>query len=151
MARLLKNLPSIEIENLKRKYFTRGHFWVENSKGCWKLKSARSGSRVYRSVKKCYGTAVSIKRFISEGDKQHVGFSSVNTHVLMYFLHTGQTAETARSETVSHLCSESECVNPQHLTLEPQVVNLSRVRCCRTRRCSGHGDYKDCLLVKVGS
>lgn len=31
--------------------------------------------------------------------------------------------------TISHLCGRNECVNPDHLVLEPHVVNLSRNAC----------------------
>lgn len=50
---------------------------------------------------------------------------------------------------VSHRCHQRHCVNPEHLSLEPNHVNMDR-QICRdilpVRRCKGHPPYQDCLL-----
>jgi hypothetical protein len=49
---------------------------------------------------------------------------------------------------VSHLCHFSLCCKPDHLSLEPQMVNNQRLSC--SDRCIGHDfngrHYPDCLI-----
>ena len=46
----------------------------------------------------------------------------------------------------SHLCHNSLCIAPHHLSAEPHTVNNSR-QCCRSLAwCSGHGEFADCML-----
>jgi hypothetical protein len=47
---------------------------------------------------------------------------------------------------VSHLCGNSLCCNPQHLTLEEHYINLHRVRCQAMSVCVGHENQPNCLL-----
>lgn len=52
---------------------------------------------------------------------------------------------------VSHLCHCSLCVNPDHLSLEPQHLNNSRQRCrdakvCRRNHLFNGKSYPDCLF-----
>ena len=46
----------------------------------------------------------------------------------------------------SHLCHNSLCVNPEHISLEPRSVNSQRNSCKITGICSSHGIYPACLL-----
>ena len=48
---------------------------------------------------------------------------------------------------VSHLCGRSLCANPDHLSLEPHSVNNTRIHCHGSRRCGGHGQYRDCMFL----
>ena len=47
---------------------------------------------------------------------------------------------------VSHLCHNNNCINKDHLVLEPGWVNLSRKRCISGRQCIGHEPYLQCKL-----
>lgn len=51
-----------------------------------------------------------------------------------------------RGMDVSHLCHNSLCVNPQHLTYEPHQVNRIRSACVRAGQCTGHNQQPACLL-----
>ena len=50
---------------------------------------------------------------------------------------------------ISHLCHNTLCINPQHLSLEPQYVNNGRKDCARRvpRVCCGHGIYPKCIYI----
>ena len=47
---------------------------------------------------------------------------------------------------VSHLCHNSLCVNPVHLSYEPHHVNNNRTLCMHENHCFGHGQYPACLI-----
>ncbi len=72
---------------------------------------------------------------------------TVSSHRFMYML-THNNFEMKEKEHVSHLCHNNRCVNPEHLSLEPALVN-SRRETCRyivPKRCMKHEPFKDCLL-----
>lgn len=46
----------------------------------------------------------------------------------------------------SHLCHNSLCINPHHLSFEPHSVNNSRKLCVNENTCFGHGMYPMCDL-----
>ena len=68
-------------------------------------------------------------------------------HRFMYMLHFNVT-DLPGSMDVSHLCHNSLCINPLHLSLEPKHVNASRKMCTSTipLHCLHHDDYSDCIL-----
>ena len=47
---------------------------------------------------------------------------------------------------ISHLCHNKNCIQIEHLQLEPKSVNMSRKMCVSGRQCIGHGQYPPCLL-----
>lgn len=47
---------------------------------------------------------------------------------------------------ISHLCHNCLCVNPSHLSVEPQLVNNSRMSCRTMGFCLGHDQYDQCKL-----
>ena len=47
---------------------------------------------------------------------------------------------------VSHLCHNSTCINPLHLSVEPHHVNNNRKACTEKGWCVSHEPYPDCLL-----
>jgi hypothetical protein len=48
---------------------------------------------------------------------------------------------------VSHRCHDRLCVNPDHLSLEPQPVNIGRMHCKLQQLChQGHEGYPHCLF-----
>lgn len=67
------------------------------------------------------------------------------THRLAYMLKY-RNYDLPRQFDVSHLCHNSLCINPDHLTLEPHNVNNNRIHCVNENKCFGHQPYKDCLL-----
>ena len=48
--------------------------------------------------------------------------------------------------TTSHLCNKKRCINPMHLELESQELNVSRNACVRAGSCSHHGSSPDCII-----
>ena len=47
---------------------------------------------------------------------------------------------------VSHLCNNKICVNIEHLSYEPCVINAQRNTCFTSRKCFGHADFKNCIV-----
>lgn len=49
---------------------------------------------------------------------------------------------------VSHLCHESLCINPAHLSLEPAHINNERQICKNLipEHCQKHGMYPECIF-----
>ncbi|KAK3599554.1 hypothetical protein CHS0354_035791 [Potamilus streckersoni] len=47
---------------------------------------------------------------------------------------------------VSHLCHNKQCLNLEHLSYEPAVVNSQRNTCVSEGRCFGHKPFRNCLL-----
>ena len=50
----------------------------------------------------------------------------------------------------SHLCHNSLCINPQHIILEPHVINNQRRFCVSSQKCTTHilhgTHYANCML-----
>ena len=68
----------------------------------------------------------------------------VPVHQLVYFLHKGKVPKYP--QVISHICHNERCTNIHHLSLERQQVNKKRQKCCRIRRCIGHGSKPKCKL-----
>ena len=68
-------------------------------------------------------------------------------HKIQYFLKTGQQVNK-KGDTISHLCHRALCINPDHLFLEQQSVNLHRRNCKMARRClRNHPDgHPNCIF-----
>ena len=47
----------------------------------------------------------------------------------------------------SHLCNNSLCINPCHISVEPHWLNNSRQQCNREGICHGHAGYPCCMLA----
>mgnify|MGYP001798345420 FL=1 len=67
----------------------------------------------------------------------------VHRLMVMCALHT---TELSAGHHASHLCHNKLCINPAHLSLEPQWVNNQRGNCIRQHRCLGHAGYPNCVL-----
>ena len=52
---------------------------------------------------------------------------------------------------VSHLCHNTLCINPEHLSLEPQHINNARKNCTGRvpPECCGHGIYPKCMFFNL--
>ena len=46
----------------------------------------------------------------------------------------------------SHLCHNSLCINPGHISPEPHFINNNRLHCKNERKCQSHGNFPDCYL-----
>ena len=69
----------------------------------------------------------------------------LRAHRVMFYLEN-DFEPMAPSECLSHLCHKKLCVTPDHLVLEPLMINLQHRRCKVSRRCQGHGPYRPCLI-----
>ena len=70
-------------------------------------------------------------------------------HRLAYFVEHPDVC-LALNNHVSHLCHVKLCIQPAHLSYEPQAVNNSRKSCVLNGECSGHyGFYLLCALNSV--
>ena len=70
---------------------------------------------------------------------------NLKVHRLMYFIHHKNPIPSDMH--VSHLCHVRNCITLDHLSLEPQQVNNSRLVCKNDGLCTGHHGYLDCLFV----
>ena len=89
-----------------------------------------------------YGT-VSVRDFSETTPGKRRSFT-VNSHLLAFFVFKKQLP--TRTINVSHLCSDRRCVKPSHLVLEPQTVNIQRVKCRKHSRCQGHDSNEACIF-----
>ena len=70
-------------------------------------------------------------------------------HRFMYMLHTN-TIHIQQDMHVSHICHNSLCINPLHLSLEEAHVNNERQLCKHLipKVCLKHAGYADCLFER---
>ena len=68
-------------------------------------------------------------------------------HRLMYMLHTN-TLHIPHDIHISHICHNSLCINPLHLSAEPPDVNNNRQLCKNMvpKVCLKHPGFPDCLF-----
>lgn len=78
-----------------------------------------------------------------KGAKRH---SPMNVHRIRYMIHVQKIKLTPSDFHVSHLCHTKNCVNISHLSFEPSYINNSRQHCFSEKKCTSHGNYKDCIL-----
>ena len=71
----------------------------------------------------------------------------VTAHRAMYMC-IKQISCLPRNFEISHLCHNSRCIRPDHLSIEPHHINMERLRCTHTlpRHCLHHGVYPDCII-----
>ena len=117
-------------------------------KKCCMEEGATNGCLIWQGAKKKSkrGPAYGVMSVNFPG---HTKRKHVTVHRLAYMVAHPQ----ARNEImdivgfeISHLCHNSLCVNPQHLSREPHSENNSRRRCQNSGECHGHGNYADCML-----
>ena len=72
---------------------------------------------------------------------------TVSSHRFSYMLHI-KKFDISSDMHVSHRCHNMRCVNPEHLSFEPNIVNQDRQTCrdLYPVRCKTHHPFKDCLL-----
>lgn len=65
----------------------------------------------------------------------------------MYMLHTN-TLHIPHGIHISHICHQSLCINPLHLSAEPPDVNNNRQLCKNMvpKVCLKHAGFPDCLF-----
>ena len=71
-----------------------------------------------------------------EYGRQELTFSNgksiyVTAHRAMYMC-IKQISSIPRNYEISHLCHNSRCIRPDHLTMEPHAINMERLRCTHT-------------------
>lgn len=70
----------------------------------------------------------------------------IRVHRLSFFLHNSQTHDLFDIDQVSHLCHNSLCIDPNHLSREPAATNNQRKSCNSNQNCTGHEPYPDCIF-----
>ena len=77
----------------------------------------------------------------------------VANHRLIYFCYHKESF-TDRKTVISHLCHNKSCININHLSLEPQAINIERKECYKNKSkrerntCKGHeAPYGSCIFV----
>ena len=68
----------------------------------------------------------------------------VRVHRLIFYIRTNFT--DMKNQHVSHICHKRDCINFQHLSLEPIDINNKRKSCNLNGECIGHYGYKSCIL-----
>ena len=69
----------------------------------------------------------------------------VRVHRLVYYLANPNVFLDSKIHTI-HLCHNKLCINIEHLSYEPSVVNCQRNTCVSENNCFGHAGYKNCIL-----
>ena len=72
-------------------------------------------------------------------------WTTLLTHRLIYMMIHHQR-HLQQGHDVSHLCHNTLCLNPNHLSLEPHAINNNRQRCKIERTCLHHNNYADCIV-----
>ena len=75
----------------------------------------------------------------------HIRWRVFHVHRLAYMAEHNDSNLDAVSD-CSHMCHNSLCINPAHISLENHSVNNNRQACKGTGVCSGHGECMDCRL-----
>lgn len=70
---------------------------------------------------------------------------TLTVHRLVFFFSRNCSFENLDYH-VSHKCHVKKCVNVQHLSFEPALINLERTICFLNNVCVGHYGYGKCLL-----
>lgn len=68
----------------------------------------------------------------------------LKVHRVQYFLTTGEMLD--KNMDVSHICHKKLCINFDHLSYEPHIINCKRNSCRDNGECEGHRGYKSCIL-----
>lgn len=74
----------------------------------------------------------------------------LRTHRLNFFLSHHPTTLSSNRH-VSHLCHNKKCISINHLSYEPQAINIKRNMCKLNGECSGHWHYKNRKLHLVNN
>ena len=75
-------------------------------------------------------------------------WKTITVHRLQYMLANHINITNLDSDMdVSHLCHNTICIKPDHLSYEPRYINNNRIACKGRGTCSGHNEYRDCLFV----
>ena len=74
-----------------------------------------------------------------------VGSIQYGVHQVVYALNSG-TALNLPLHDVSHRCHNRLCVNMDHLSYEPKVVNAQRNPCRELNQCRGHLPFLPCIF-----
>jgi hypothetical protein len=98
------------------------------------------------AIKKC-GPTKQLKYGVV-GCKINGKWVTVAAHRLSYSLQYGVHLDQLNREgyDISHLCHNSLCINPHHLSFEPHSVNNNRQRCKNKKECTFHENRPMCLL-----
>lgn len=105
---------------------------IEGPHSCWICKLGGLNRR--------YSTMT--VRFPNEDSKK-----TVYSHRLSYMLYNN-IFDVSSTVHISHRCHNKRCVNPEHLSGEPEHVNQDR-QICRgifPTRCKKHDPFPECLL-----
>ena len=76
----------------------------------------------------------------------HHVWKQTKVHRLAYMIFNGNLLITPDLD-CSHLCHNSLCINPYHISLEPHYVNNNRKVCLDRGICMTHLQYRDCMLT----
>jgi len=116
----------------------------ENCKKCEKCECLIWYGYIYTQKNVSYGQ-INAKLFV-EG--RGMTFTKIGVHRLRYMLKEGNLNKKSLCSQmhVSHLCMNSLCTFPPHLSYEPAFVNIERKACVDDMQCSGHDGYQECIL-----
>jgi len=70
---------------------------------------------------------------------------SLLAHRFAYFYEHQDSKSPPRFE-ISHLCHRKNCINFDHLSLEPSYTNKLRRHCVLKNKCVTHGKFRNCIL-----
>lgn len=94
-----------------------------------------------------------LNEYVRREKSTKYGYIRVKLNEKWTTLHAHKVAACCRDRVVypknidiSHLCHNSTCIRPEHLSAEPHHVNNNRRSCVEKNWCTEHAPYPDCLL-----
>ena len=135
MAASLSNATDLSIEHIKRQiddYYSFHEIEV-CANGCHRWVGKYSGGYVSKHFK-----------LINRETHKEKNIK-LALHIVVCFLKYRRIPVKGAID-CSHLCHDKNCLNPDHLVLEPRDTNNLRKNCKKAKRCSHHHESADCIF-----
>ena len=136
MAASIEKATAISLDRMRtqiEEYYTDNYIIVSRN-GCHNWRGHFTGNYVSKKFKM-------IDRYTHKEKNL-----KIQVHIVVCFLKYRRVPIKGQID-CSHLCHNNNCLNPEHLSLEPRVINHKRKQCKKQRTCTHHGDaFADCIF-----
>ena len=144
MASILTQLEESDLKLVKNK-IDKLPVTPRPETGCQEVivKGTKRDGSYLQSIKKSYPIIRVTRKKQAKTDK--TVSACLPIHVVLYYIHYKRVTRREANEDISHLCGRRNCININHITIEPHQVNCSRRSCHRF--CKGHEGFPACIRV----